>query len=212
MPSTEKIREFLSKIWDTIKVLSVLFLILSTVASAVIWIQVNVFYPESVAIEIVKYSFLVLVSITISTIMLQAYKKGLERKMETLKKETNKIEPLKTNVAILSDKVKKHEETLPKIKELNAQVKNLSETTQQAHKNFSERLQRVHDNLQYFNNVFAIQCPNPECRQRINIPIPASIVKNIHLVDGRPKGKFLQGREMQVPCDACGEVYHIVYP
>lgn len=119
MPSLEKTKEFLSKIWDILKVLSVLFLIGSTVVSAIIWIQVNVFYPESIAIEVMKYTFLVLVSITVSTIMLQVYRKSLGSKIETLKIETNKIEPLKTNVGILSDKVKKYEETIPKMEELN---------------------------------------------------------------------------------------------
>ena len=208
----EKIREFLIKIYDILKVFSVLFLIGSTVASAIVWLAVNVFYPESIAIEVTKYFFLILVPTTISAIMLQAYKKRLEREMGTLKEESNKIEPLKTNVTILSDKVKGFEETISKIEDLNAQVKNLSEIQRQTHKNFSDRFQRIHENLQYLHNIFAIPCPNPNCKQWIKIPIPASIVKEIHLVDGPPKGKFGAGREMQVVCQACGEVYHIVYP
>ena len=188
MPSMEKIKGTLSQIWDILKVLSVIFLMTSTIISASIWLGANVFYPNSIAIEITKYFILVLIPTTVSTIMLQAYIKSLERKTETLKKE------------------------IPKIESLNAQVKNLSEINQQAHKNLSDRFQRVHENLQYFNNVFAIQCPNPTCRQWISIPIPASLVKGIHPVDGRPTGVVGLGREMQIRCEACEQVYHIVHP
>ena len=177
MPSIEKIKGILNQMWDILKVLSVLFLMTSTIISTLIWFGVNVFYPNSMAIEITKYFILVLIPTTISAIMLQAYRKNIEKKINTLKQESGKVEPLKANVESLSQTVEEHTK-----------------------------------NLQYFNNIFAIQCPNPHCRKWISIPIPASIVKEIHLVDGRPKGKFLQGREMQIKCEACGEVYHIVYP
>ena len=90
---------------------------------------------------------------------------------------------------------------IPKIGELHAQFQSLSNTTQE-----------MHENLQHFINLFAIQCPNPNCKIWINIPIPSSLIKDIHLVDGRPTGKFLVGREMQVTCKHCRGVYHIVYP
>jgi uncharacterized protein YbaR (Trm112 family) len=140
MPSIEKIKTYLNKIWDILKVLSILFLIGSTVVSAIVWLAVNVFYPESIAIEVVKYFLLILVPTTISAIMLQAYK--------------------------------------------NSQ--------------------------QYFNDIFAYHCPN--CNNVIWLDIPSAMVKEIHLVDGLPKGKFLQGREEQVICEKCKNAYHIVYP
>ena len=186
MPSIEKIKSCLNKIWDILKVVSVLFLIGSTVASAIVWLAVNVFYPESIAIEVMKYFLLILVPITVSAIMLQAYKNSHEKKTKSLEKEINKIE------------------------ELNTQVKNLSETTRQTQKNFDERLQKIHNNLQYFNNIFAYPCPN--CKSVIWLDIPFAMVKEIHVVDGLPKGKFLQGREKQVICEKCKNAYHIVYP
>lgn len=177
MPSIEKIKSVISQVWDILKVLSVLFLMTSTVISTLVWFGVNIFYPNSIAIEITKYFMLVLVPTTISAIILQAYQKNIEKKINALRQETDKVEPLKASVESLSQTVEEHTK-----------------------------------NLQYFNNIFAIQCPNPNCRKWISIPIPSSIVKEIHLVDGRPTGKFLKGREMQIKCEACEEVYHIVYP
>jgi len=166
-----RIKETLNTIKDILTVLSVLIALGSVVASAIAWVAVNVFYPESMAIEVTKYLSLVLISVTISTILLQAHKKKLERNMETIKKETDKI----VDLNILSD-----------------------------------RLQRVHDNLQYLNSLFAIECRN--CKQGINIPIPCEMVKDIHLVDGPPTGRLGAGRELQIVCQACGQVFHIIYP
>lgn len=182
----DKIKEILNQIKDISKVLYVLITIGSIVVVAVAWLLVNVFYPESIAIEITKYFLIVLAPITISAIMLQLYRKRFERKMDLMEKK------------------------VAKITDLDAQVKTLSETTQQAHKNFADRLKMIHENLQYFNDIFTVSCPN--CKKPITIHIPFNMVKEIHLVDGPPKGVFLQGREEQVICQACGQVYHIVYP
>ena len=177
MPSIERIKEILSQIWEVLKVLSVLFLMTSTVISALVWFGVNVFYPNSIALEITKYFLLVLIPSTISAIMLQASRKNIEKKVGILGKE------------------------IPKIQELHTQFKNLSDTTQQ--------IQKI---LQYYNNIFAIQCLNPKCRKWISITIPSSLVKDIHYVDGRPTGRFRVGRELQVTCEHCKEVFHIIYP
>jgi len=136
----QRIKESLNAIKDILTVCSVLISIGSVAASAIAWVAVNVFYPESIGIEVTKYLLIILVSVTVSTIMLQAHKRKVE----------------------------------------------------------------------YILRVFAIQCPN--CREWIKIPIPAHIVKDIHPVDGPPTGKFGAGRELQVICMACGQVYHIVYP
>jgi len=188
MLSIKKIRETTSQLWEILKVISVLFLMTSTVISALVWFGVNVFYPNSIAIEITKYFLLVLIPSTISAILLQVYRKNIEKRISVLNEE------------------------IPKIKALQTQFQILSDSTQQLHKNLSDRVQTIQANLQYFNNVFAIQCQNPDCRNWISIPIPSSIVKEIHYVDGRPTGKKFVGREMQVTCEHCKEVFHIVYP
>jgi len=177
MSSIDRVKEIVGQIWEVLKVLSVLFLMTSTIISALVWFGVNVFYPNSIALEITKYFLLVLIPSTISAIMLQAYRKNIEKKVGILGKE------------------------IPIIQELHTQFKNLSDTTQQIQKN-----------LQYYNDIFAIQCLNPKCRKWISIPIPLSLVKEIHYVDGRPKGKFLLVRELQITCEHCKEVFHIVYP
>jgi hypothetical protein len=188
MPSTKKVKEITSQIWEILKVLSVLFLMTSTIISALVWFGVNVFFPNSIAIEITKYFLLVLIPSTISAIMLQACRKSVEKRIDVLNVE------------------------IPKIKELHTQFQNLANSTQEMHKNLSDRLENIRENLQYFNNTFAIQCLNPNCRKWISIPIPSSLVKEIHYVDGRPTGKKFVGREMQVTCENCKEVFHIVYP
>lgn len=179
MPQFKKLQENLNRAWDILKVLSVAFLIFSTITSTIVWIAVNVFCPGSIAIEILKYILLILIPSTGSAIMLQVYRKRVDKEIRTLKEE------------------------IPKIEQLSNQTKGLAEVIQQLQKN-----------LQYFNNIFAVQCLNPNCREWISIPIPASLVKDIHLVDGRPTGKLggLAGREMQVRCLHCEQVYHIVYP
>jgi len=177
MPSIQRIKEILTQTWDIVKVLSVLSLMISTIISALVWFGANVFYPNSVAIEITKYFLLVLIPSTISAIMLQAYKKNMEKKIKALN------------------------EGVTEMQGLHAKTENLSETTQQMQKN-----------LQYYNNIFAIQCLNPNCGKWISIPMPRSLVKEIHYVDGRPTGKAFVGRELQITCQHCNEVFHIVYP
>lgn len=177
MPSIQRTKEILTQIWDILKVVSVLFLMTSTIISALVWFGVNVFYPNPIAVEMTKYFLLILIPSTISAIMLQAYRKSIEKKMETLN------------------------EGVMKIQEFDTKLKSLSGTTEQMQKN-----------LQYYNDVFAVQCPNPNCRKPISIPIPYSLIKEIHYVDGRPMGKRFVGREIQVTCQHCNEVFHIVYP
>lgn len=177
MPSFKKIKEILSQLWDVLKVLSVLFLIVSTIISALVWFGVNVFFPNSLAIEITKYTLIVLIPSTISTIILQGYRRSIEKKIRALDEEVTKIRELATQF-----------------------------------QSFSDATQQIQNNLQYYNTVFSIPCLNQTCKKPISIPIPFSLVKEIHYVDGRPTGKALHGREMQITCEHCKEVFHIVYP
>lgn len=84
MLSTRKIKETISQIWEILKVVSVLFLVGSTIISALVWFGANVFYPNSIAIEITKYFLLVLIPLTISAIMLQVYRKKIEKRINII--------------------------------------------------------------------------------------------------------------------------------
>jgi len=133
MPPIGRIKESLRKIHDGLNVLSILLLIGSTATSAVFWLMANVFYPESIAIEVGKYLLLILIPTTISTII------------------------------------------------------------------FENRLQKVLDSLRHFRDAFTYPCPN--CKNLILLDIPSTMVKEIHLVDGLPKGKLFGGREKQATCE-----------
>jgi hypothetical protein len=177
MTSVKTIGEFLGKLWNVLKVLSVLTLLLSTIFSALVWIAINIFFPNSLALEIAKYAFIILIPLTGSTIIFHIYRRSVEKKIDELTKELTKIQELATQFQSFSDTAKKIEEKY------------------------------IH-----YSSLFSIDCLNQNCKKSISIPIPNSLVKDIHYVDGRPTGKFLGGRELQIACEHCGEVFHIVYP
>lgn len=181
----------LKRVWRVFVVIAPLIpYIIPMLVSAIVWIATYIFYPNSVAFEIVKDIVLILIPLTVFVLAFHVYRKNMETRMSSLQQLYGEI---KNSLIALEGKFQQ-----------------LSSTIQQDKQNVSKTLQQINKNMLYYNTLFTKPCP--KCKTPIYVDMPSILVKDIHLVDGPPTGRFGVGREKQIVCQSCGEVYHIIYP
>ena len=191
MHPQKRIMDFLKRVWRTLVVIAPLIpYIIPMLISTIVWIATYIFYPNSIAFEIVKDIVLILIPLTVFVLSFHVYRKNMEKRMGSLQQLYGEI---KNSLIALEGKFQQ-----------------LSSMIQQDKQNVSKTLQQINQNMLYYNTLFTKPCP--KCNTPIYIDMPSALVKDIHLVDGPPTGRFGVGREKQVVCQSCGEVYHIIYP
>ena len=191
MRPKKRIMDFLKRIWHIFAVIAPLVpYIIPIFISAMVWIATYVFYPDSIAFEIVKDIILILIPSTMFVLVFHVYRKNMEKRMGSVHQLYGEI---KNSLIGLEGKFQQ-----------------FSSTIQQDKQNTSKTFEQINKNLSYYNTLFTTPCP--KCSYPMSLPILSSMVQRsqIHERDGAPVG--LHGApEYETACPSCHTTWHIVY-
>lgn len=170
-----------------------------TIIAGLLVIVTHIYIPNSVAFEIVKYFFLIMIPITVSILAMRIFLRDINKKLET-----------KPQTPQDSDK---------RVKQLDIRMNKMATDLGKMSKQFSEfdssisslrsAMSNINNDVKTFKKYF-VNCPN--CSNPMFLPILPSTVKweRTHEKDGPPVG-FHGDPEYVIACPSCQKTWHIVY-
>lgn len=169
-----------------------------TIISGVLLIATNVYIPNSIAFEIAKYFFLIMIPITVSILAMQIVLRGIRIKLKA-----------KPQTRTLSDSNQKIKQLDKRMNEIEADFEKMSKRFSDSNMQISSALSYISNDVKLFKKYF-VKCPN--CSNPMFLPILPSMVlwKETHEKDGAPSGRKSKP-EYEIACPSCQKTWHIVY-
>jgi hypothetical protein len=170
-------KSYYAKIKELLEIIT--FII--TIISGIFFIFTIFYVPNSVAFEIAKYLFLVMIPITVSMIVLRFGLRDTRKELRETRKEL----------------------------ETKLQTQTLSNSEQKTSQ-LDKRMGKIESNIGIVLSYFTFKCPNCLNPMFLPI-LPAMVIKTkIHEKDGYPD-KYQGYPEYEIGCPSCQKTWHIVY-
>lgn len=172
--------------------------IMITIIAGLLAILTIVYIPNSVAFEIAKYLFLVMIPMTVSIIVSGFRLRDVRKELE----------------------MKYPNQTLPSLEQRASQFdKRMDEIEKDIRivKEYDKRMDEIEKVFNIVKSYFDFKCPN--CSNPMFLPISTSLVirSAVHEKDGAPLGYgggplgYGANPEYEISCFSCQKTWHIVY-
>ena len=187
--------------YGRIKELLTIIALVITIVVGLLTLTTYLYIPDSIAFEIGKYSFLIMIPITVSILAMRIVLRDIDKKLKT-KPQTRTFPDSDEKAKQLNKRMNKInadiEKMLKKISDFDLSISNLN-----------KRLLHVGNDVAIFKKYF-VKCPN--CSNPMFLPILPSMVlwKETHEKDGAPIGRKSKP-EYEIACPSCQKTWHIVY-
>ena len=184
--------------YERIKEPLTIIALIITIIAGLLTITTYFYIPNSVAFEIGKYSFLIMIPILVSILAMRIILRDIHKKL--------KAKP-QTRTSLDSDeKIKQLDKRMNKIE---ADFEKMSKRFSDSNTQISSAISYIGKDVKLFKKYF-VKCPN--CSNPMFLPILPSMVKwsRTHEKDGAPGG-FHGDPEYEVACPSCQKTWHIVY-
>lgn len=160
-----------------------------TIIVGLLTIVTHSYIPNSVAFEIVKYVFLIMIPITVSILTMVIILRGINKK-------------LKTKPQILQDSDKRVGQLDTRMNEMETAIWEMSKKFSEfdsSISSLSSAMSNINNDVKTFKKYF-VKCPS--CSNLMFLPILPSMVKKFHEKDGAPVG-FHGDPEYEIACPSC---------
>jgi len=184
--------------YERIKEPLTIIALIITIIAGLLTITTYFYIPNSVAFEIVKYSFLIMIPITVSILVMQIVLRDIDKKL--------KAKPVIIPSSDSGEKVKQLDKRMNKIE---TDVGKMSTKFSDLDTQVSSAISYINNDIKTFKRYF-VKCPN--CSNPMFLPILSSMVKwsETHEKDGAPVG-FEGDPEIEIGCPSCKTTWHIVF-
>lgn len=191
--------------YERIKEPLTIIALIITIIAGLLTITTYFYIPNSVAFEVGKYSLLIMIPITVSTLAIQFSLKDIRKKLET-KPQTRTLPNSDRKISQLDKRMDKIEVDVGK---MSKKFSNFDSNFTQ----ISSAISYIGKDVKLFKKYF-VKCPN--CSNPMFLPILPSMVQwsKTHEKDGAPIGfdrGFGRDPEYEVACPSCQTTWHIVY-
>lgn len=185
--SEGRIKGFYEKVKEFLEIVAVII----TIIAGVLAIVTIVYVPNSVAFEMAKYLFLVMIPIAALMIVLRFRLRDIRKELET-KLQVQTLPNLEQEKGRLDRRMDKIETDIGIVK------------------GYARRMDRIESDTGIVKRYFDFKCPN--CSNPMFLPIlPSMVIRTLnHEKDGHPD-KFQGYPEYEIGCPSCQKTWHIVF-